>query len=98
MKGFHFLVAILCSKKVQDTQCGFKLFTRATAEILFRTLHIEGWAFDVELIYVAESLGVSIKEVFKKISSADDRVRIKQFFFLKLDRCFLDRSRRFKIN
>lgn len=63
MKGFHILVAFLCSKKVQDTQCGFKLFTRATAEILFRTLHIEGWAFDVELIYVAESLGVSIKEI-----------------------------------
>lgn len=83
MKGFHFLVAFLCSKKVQDTQCGFKLFTRATAEILFRTLHIEGWAFDVELIYVAESLGVSIKEVIKIISSTDefDPVRIKQFFF-----------------
>ena len=63
MRGFHFLVSILCSRKIQDTQCGFKLFTRKAALILFRTLNIEGWAFDVELIYLAELFNIPIKEV-----------------------------------
>ena len=63
MRGFHFLVSILCSREIQDTQCGFKLFTRKTALILFRTMNIEGWAFDVELIYLAELYGIPIKEV-----------------------------------
>ena len=63
MRGFHFLVSILCSKEIQDTQCGFKLFTRKTALILFRTLNVEGWAFDVELIYLAELFDMPIKEV-----------------------------------
>ena len=35
MHGFHVLVCILCSNKIQDTQCGFKLFTRKAASILF---------------------------------------------------------------
>ena len=63
MRGFHFLVSTLCSKEIQDTQCGFKLFTRKTALILFRTLNVEGWAFDVELIYLCELFHIPIREV-----------------------------------
>ena len=63
MKGFHLLVQLLCSRTIKDTQCGFKLFTRSTASKLFGALHIEGWAFDIELIYVAESLGIPINEI-----------------------------------
>ena len=62
MHGFHFLVSILCSSNVKDTQCGFKLFTQKTAKVLFTNLHIEGWAFDTELIYLAETLGIPIGE------------------------------------
>ena len=63
MKGFHILVSVLCTKTIKDTQCGFKLFTRDAAAILFKSLHIEGWAFDVELIYIAEQLNIPIAEV-----------------------------------
>ena len=63
MKGFHLLVRLLCSAHIKDTQCGFKLFTKGTALKIFEALHIEGWAFDVELIYIAESLDVPIREV-----------------------------------
>lgn len=63
MKGFHFLVTILCTKNIEDTQCGFKLFTNQAAKILFRNLHLRRWAFDIELIYQAEALGIQMKEI-----------------------------------
>ncbi|XP_012288096.1 dolichyl-phosphate beta-glucosyltransferase [Orussus abietinus] len=63
MHGFHFLVWLLCVKNVRDTQCGFKLLTRESARILFRALHIERWAFDVELLYIAQTLKMPISEI-----------------------------------
>lgn len=63
MKGFHFLVMLLISRNVEDTQCGFKLFSRETARTLFQLLHLEKWSFDVELIFLAESFGMPIVEV-----------------------------------
>lgn len=43
MHGFHFLVWLFAVKKIRDTQCGFKLFTRASAKLLFTSLHVERW-------------------------------------------------------
>ncbi|KAM4681836.1 dolichyl-phosphate beta-glucosyltransferase isoform 3-T3 [Amazona ochrocephala] len=63
MYGFHFLVWFLCVKKIRDTQCGFKLLTREAALRTFSTLHIERWAFDVELLYIAQRLRIPIAEV-----------------------------------
>jgi len=63
MYGFHFLVACLCVKKVRDTQCGFKLFTRTTAQRLFITQHLRRWCFDVELLYLAQAMDIPIVEV-----------------------------------
>ena len=63
MKGFHILVMIFCTPSIRDTQCGFKLFTRVAAQTLFANIHLERWAFDIELIYLAESLGVPMAEV-----------------------------------
>ena len=61
MYGFHGLVMFLCGGHgVRDTQCGFKLFTRRSALVLFSTLHIERWAFDVELLFAAARLRVPI--------------------------------------
>lgn len=37
---------------MKDTQCGFKMFTRKAARLLFRTQHLERWAFDLEIIYL----------------------------------------------
>lgn len=52
---FLLLVNTLCVRGVRDTQCGFKLFTRATALELFLFMHIERWAFDVDLLYLAQA-------------------------------------------
>jgi len=63
MYGFHFLVWFLCVKGVRDTQCGFKLFTRSAAVKTFSNLHIERWAFDVDLLYIASYFNMKIFEV-----------------------------------
>ena len=63
MHVFHFGVYVLFTGGIKDTQCGFKLFTRAAARPLFKSLHVERWAFDVELIYIAQCLKMPIVEV-----------------------------------
>lgn len=63
MYGFHFLVWFFCVKGIKDTQCGFKLFTREAALRTFSSLHVERWAFDVELLYIAQCLKIPIVEV-----------------------------------
>ena len=48
---------------VRDTQCAFKLFTaRATREI-FSRMHIGGWGFDMEALFLAKRLSFCIREV-----------------------------------
>uniref|UniRef100_A0A2I3G8K9 Dolichyl-phosphate beta-glucosyltransferase n=1 Tax=Nomascus leucogenys TaxID=61853 RepID=A0A2I3G8K9_NOMLE len=63
MYGFHFLVWFLCVKGIRDTQCGFKLFTREAASRTFSSLHVERWAFDVELLYIAQFFKIPIAEI-----------------------------------
>lgn len=63
MKGFHFLVWFLCVKGLRDTQCGFKLFSRSAAQKLFTNLHVDRWAFDVELLHIAQRLNMTLAEV-----------------------------------
>nr|KAF6427114.1 ALG5 dolichyl-phosphate beta-glucosyltransferase [Rousettus aegyptiacus] len=63
MYGFHFLVWFLCVKGIRDTQCGFKLLTREAASQTFSSLHIERWAFDVELLYIAQFFKIPIAEI-----------------------------------
>jgi dolichyl-phosphate beta-glucosyltransferase len=52
-KAFHLLASIWVVGPVQDTQCGFKAFTRAAAQDLFGRQKITSIVFDVELIYLA---------------------------------------------
>ncbi|XP_059207426.1 dolichyl-phosphate beta-glucosyltransferase [Centropristis striata] len=63
MYGFHFLVWFFCVRGIKDTQCGFKLFTREAALKTFTCLHVERWAFDVELLYIAQCFKIPIAEV-----------------------------------
>jgi len=63
MYGFHFLVWLFSVREIRDTQCGFKLFTREAARLCFDSLHVERWAFDAELLYIAQKLKIPISEV-----------------------------------
>ena len=63
MNAFHFFVEQLVGGKIKDTQCGFKLFRGAVVGGLFHNLHLQRWAFDTELIVIAERFGFEIVEV-----------------------------------
>ena len=63
MYGFHLCVKMFGCRTIHDTQCGFKLFTRQTARIMFKSCHIERWAFDVELLKIGEMLNIPMAEV-----------------------------------
>ncbi len=50
-------------KGISDTQCGFKLFRRVVAQELFGYASINGFGFDLELLYLAQQRGYRIAEV-----------------------------------
>lgn len=53
-------LASSCVRELDDTQCGFKLLTRRAAERTLPHLHVTGWAYDVELLYLAQALGLGV--------------------------------------
>jgi dolichyl-phosphate beta-glucosyltransferase len=48
---------------VHDTQCGFKAFRKEAAQQLFPLQQLDGWAFDAELLFMAERLGLSTRQI-----------------------------------
>jgi dolichyl-phosphate beta-glucosyltransferase len=60
---FNLIVNTLAVPDVKDTQCGFKLFTRKAARELFSRQIVDGWAFDVEILYLARRLGIKFVEI-----------------------------------
>ncbi|KAK6336138.1 dolichyl-phosphate beta-glucosyltransferase [Orbilia brochopaga] len=63
MHGFHAFLHAIGVSRIKDTQCGFKLFTRDTARLVFWECHCEGWIFDIEVLLVAEAENVPVEEV-----------------------------------
>jgi len=57
------LVRALAVPGIHDTQCGFKLFQGDVARDLFRLARIDGFAFDMEILYLARRRGLAIAEV-----------------------------------
>lgn len=62
-KIFSALTNILALPGLQDTQCGFKLFGHRAAKKIFSQCHEQGFAFDVELLYLAQKAGMRIAQV-----------------------------------
>lgn len=63
-KTFNKMVQIMAVPGIHDTQCGFKLFTRAAAQAIFRQTQVDHFAFDVEVLYLAMKVfGYRIAEV-----------------------------------
>jgi glycosyltransferase involved in cell wall biosynthesis len=60
---FNFIVKVLAVRGLNDTQCGFKCFKREVARDIFPYQTINGWAFDVELLFIAQKRGYRIIEV-----------------------------------
>ncbi|KAL2355907.1 dolichyl-phosphate beta-glucosyltransferase [Cryomyces antarcticus] len=66
MHSFHLLLRLLtppATSRIRDTQCGFKLFSRASLPYIIPFMHSESWIFDVEMLMLAESAGIPMAEV-----------------------------------
>ena len=62
-RGFNTVVQALATPGIHDTQCGFKLFTAEVARQVFERCVLDGFSFDVEVLYLARRLGHGIAEV-----------------------------------
>ena len=60
---FHAAVRAVGVSGVIDTQCGFKLFRGPVADELFGAARSDGFAFDVELLLLAQRRGLRVAEV-----------------------------------
>lgn len=63
MRLFHTYLYLLGIRTIRDTQCGFKLHTRASAALLYPLLHSPSWIFDCELLLLASLAGIPAHEV-----------------------------------
>ena len=60
---FNRLVQWLLLPGIEDTQCGFKFLRHVVAQDIVQQLTIDGWGFDVELLYIARRHGYQIREI-----------------------------------
>jgi dolichyl-phosphate beta-glucosyltransferase len=76
-KAFNRILQSLTLVALRDTQCGFKAFRRTACREIFRRQTIDGFAFDVEVLLLAERLGFTVEDrPVEWINSPDSRVNI----------------------
>ena len=60
---FNWAAKLLVLRGIEDTQCGFKLFSARAAQVLFPLQQLEGFGFDVEILFLARRAGLVIREI-----------------------------------
>jgi len=60
---FNWTVKALVLRGIDDTQCGFKLFSARAAQVLFPLQQLDGFGFDVEILFLARRAGLVIREI-----------------------------------
>ncbi len=74
---FNTLLRSLAPLEFRDTQCGFKAFRRAQAREIFALQTIDGFAFDVEVLLLAQALGYAICDLpVRWVNSPESKVNI----------------------
>ena len=61
-KALNLAIRLLAVPGIHDTQCGFKLFDGDKARFIFSKCRLEGFSFDIEVLYLARKLGFLIAE------------------------------------
>lgn len=60
---FNLVMRAVTGLPYRDTQCGFKLFETRTAREIFSRQRLDGFGFDVEVLFIARRLGHVAAEV-----------------------------------
>lgn len=74
---FSWMVQVVLFAGLPDTQCGFKSFRAGAAKEIFRRLTIGGFGFDVELLFVARKLKLTIRPVPVHMIEHRQRSRVR---------------------
>ena len=61
-KTFNWLLRRSTRLRFADTQCGFKAFRRRARETIFALQKLNGFAFDVEVLLIAEKFGFRVQD------------------------------------
>lgn len=69
---YSLLVNALAVREIPDTQCGFKWFRARVARELFARVTLTGYAFDVELLVLAQRWGLRIDRIPVRFTHSDD--------------------------
>ncbi len=62
-KVFNVAMRAVTGLPFRDTQCGFKLFESAAAREIFGRQLLDGFGFDVEVLFIAQRLGYRALEI-----------------------------------
>lgn len=62
-KIFNVLIRSLLPLEFKDTQCGFKMFRKEAVELILPRMSISGFAFDVEVLMIAQLHQLRIAEI-----------------------------------
>ena len=60
---FNLVMRLMTGLPFDDTQCGFKLFEKNAATLIFSRQILDGFSFDVEDLYIARQCGIRVVEV-----------------------------------
>jgi len=60
---FNIVMRLITGLPFRDTQCGFKLFSSSVARDIFSRQQLDGFGFDVEVVFIAQKLGYRVVEV-----------------------------------
>ena len=92
---FNLLVRLATNLPFWDTQCGFKAFRVDVCRPIFEAARIDGFAFDVELLYLAQRAGLRICEIPVRWNDAEgSKVRFLQDSLRMLREVIALRTRR----
>jgi len=61
-RSFNALIRLVTGLPYRDTQCGFKLMDRERVLPLVEKMVVDGFAFDVELLFLCQRMGLSVAE------------------------------------
>lgn len=76
-KGFNLLMRLATGIDMPDTQCGFKAFTAKASQQIFSEQKLDGFSFDVEVLFLAARMDYQVAEIpVEWINEPNSKVRM----------------------
>lgn len=76
-KSFNLLMRLATGIDMPDTQCGFKAFTAKASQQIFSAQKLDGFSFDVEVLFLAARMGYHVAEIpVEWVNEPNSKVRM----------------------